>query len=72
MMVRNCFRETRQSANTVLSRSRTFYTNGDIKPNIPKKSYDYKNNFPYKNNFQQIKYMQQKDSQVILFIFVVT
>lgn len=68
-MVRNCFRETRQNTNTVLSRSRTFYTNGDFKPNIPKKSYDYKNNFAYyKNNFQQIKYIQQKDTQVILFI----
>ncbi|KAE9536320.1 hypothetical protein AGLY_007109 [Aphis glycines] len=54
---------TRQHVNTVLSRSRTFYTN-DIKPNSQKKSYDYKNNFAYKNNCQQMKYnIQQKDIQ---------
>ncbi|XP_060880963.1 GATA zinc finger domain-containing protein 14 isoform X2 [Metopolophium dirhodum] len=53
----------RHSAGTALSRSRTFYTNGDIKPNSPKKSFDYKNNFAYKNNFQQMKYIQQKDTQ---------
>ncbi|XP_025204074.1 probable cyclin-dependent serine/threonine-protein kinase DDB_G0292550 isoform X2 [Melanaphis sacchari] len=55
--------EGTRNNSSVLSRSRTFYTN-DIKPNSQKKSYDYKNNFVYKNNFQQMKYcVQQKDTQ---------
>ncbi|XP_050430494.1 uncharacterized protein LOC126839298 isoform X2 [Adelges cooleyi] len=43
-----------------LSRSRTFFTNGDFRPNNQKKSYDYKS---YKPNFQQTKnILHQKDS----------
>ncbi|VVC40542.1 Hypothetical protein CINCED_3A021169 [Cinara cedri] len=50
------------STTPMLSRSRTFYTNGEIKPNSQKKSFEYKG---YKNNFQQTnKNMQmQKDVQ---------
>lgn len=46
----------------VLSRSRTFYINGEIKPNNQKKNVEYRE---HKNNFQQTKNIQQKNTQVI-------
>lgn len=61
-MYTSCFRSTQYNRGSIISRSRTFYTNGEIKPNNQKKSYENKG---YKNNFQQIKYTQQKDTQVI-------
>jgi len=54
----------------ILSRSRTFYTNSEMKPNSQNKSFEYKG---YKNNFQQMKYTQQKDTpQVIVNTFMNT
>lgn len=47
----------------MLSRSRTFYINDEVKPPYQKKSFEYKG---YKNNFQPIKNSQIKDTQVIL------
>lgn len=57
-----CFRSAQRSGGAMLSRSRTFYTNSDNKPNSKKKSFEYKS---YKNNFYPSKNTQQKDNQVI-------
>lgn len=58
------FRSIRHNNGTILSRSRTFYTNSDLKPNNPKKNVEY--NKGYKNHFQPMKNTQQRDTQVIL------
>ncbi|XP_025416182.1 uncharacterized protein LOC112687602 isoform X2 [Sipha flava] len=52
---------THHGGSTTMSRSRTFYTNGEIKSNGQKKSFEY--NKGYKNNFQQLKNTQYKDIQ---------
>lgn len=47
----------------MLSRSKTFYVNDEIKPAYQKKSFEYRG---YKNNYQPLKNNLQKDFQVIL------
>lgn len=65
----NHFRNTPHrngSAPPMLSRSRTFYTNSEYKPNGQKKNFDYKG---YKNNFPLMKSVQEKKIQVIFWVF---